>query len=71
MAMKQPGPVFTIQPAAPAKPGWWQSHRHQVVGLVALVVGFVIGQNGTDAPAAINTPPASTAPAGSATPSTP
>ncbi|MDQ0904142.1 hypothetical protein QFZ22_000127 [Streptomyces canus] len=71
MPKKQPGPVFTIQPATPAKPGWWQAHRHQVLATVALIVGFLLGQNNTNAPAATNTPPAHTAPADSTSPSTP
>jgi hypothetical protein len=70
MPKQQPGPVFTLQPAAPAKPGWWQAHRHQVFAVVALIVGFLLGQNSPDAPAATNTPPAHT-PAVSSTPSTP
>ena len=71
MPKQQPGPVFTLQPAAPAKAGWWQTNRHKVLAVLALIVGFLLGQNSTDAPAATNPPPAHTAPAGSATPSTP
>lgn len=71
MPKQQSGPVFTLQPAAPAKPGWWQAHRHHVIGIAALIVGFLIGQHGTTAPAATNTPPAHTTPAVSSTPSAP
>lgn len=70
MAKQPSGPVFTLQPAAPARPGWWQAHRHQVLAIVALIFGFLIGQH-ANAPAATNTPPARTAPVDSATPSTP
>ncbi|MGW0656455.1 hypothetical protein ACWD4T_48330 [Streptomyces umbrinus] len=71
MAKQPSGPVFTLQPAAPAKPGWWQTNRHKVLAIAALIIGFLIGQNSVDAPAATNMPPAHTTPADSATPSTP
>ncbi|MDX2632067.1 hypothetical protein PV381_36850 [Streptomyces scabiei] len=69
MPKQQTGPVLTLQPAP--QPGWWQTNRHKVLAVLALIVGFLLGQNSTDAPAATNTPPAHTAPADIATPSTP
>lgn len=70
MPKQQPGPVFTLQPVAPAKPGWWPAHRHQVIGTGALALGFLLGQNAS-APGAINTPSANTTPAVSSTPTAP
>ncbi|GAB1331703.1 hypothetical protein [Streptomyces sennicomposti] len=70
MPKQQPGPVFTLQPATPAKPSWWQANRHKAFAVVALIIGFLIGQHSTNAPAATNTPPAHTTPAVSSTPST-
>ncbi|MCX4598325.1 hypothetical protein OG819_55295 [Streptomyces sp. NBC_01549] len=70
MPKQQSGPVFTLQPAAPAQPGRWLAHRHKVLAIAGLVIGFLIGQH-ADAPAATNTPPAHTTPAVSSTPSTP
>lgn len=70
MPKKPPGPVYTLQPVTPAKPSWWQAHRHQVLATIALIVGFLLGQN-ANAPAATTTPPAHTTPADSTSPSTP
>ncbi|MFD3567418.1 hypothetical protein [Streptomyces sp. NPDC058667] len=59
----EPLPVFTIQPLQPAKPSWWQAHRHQVLASAALVGGFVLGQH-ADNTSATSVPPTHTAPAG-------
>ncbi|MFM9812806.1 hypothetical protein ACKI16_30365 [Streptomyces scabiei] len=71
MPKQQSGPVFTLQPATPSKPGWWQTNRHKVLAIAALIIGFLLGQNSTDAPAATNTRPAHTTPADSTTPPAP
>lgn len=63
MPKQQPGPVFTLQPATPAKPSWWQANRHKALAVAALIIGFLIGQHSTDAPAAPNTRPAHSTPA--------
>ncbi|MFJ5142734.1 hypothetical protein [Streptomyces sp. NPDC088707] len=47
-----PVPILTIQPMQPAKPTWWQAHRHQVLASAALVGGFVLGQHADNTPTA-------------------
>ncbi|MER0443210.1 hypothetical protein ABR738_01220 [Streptomyces sp. Edi4] len=48
MAKNPPAPTFTLQAAAPVKPGLWQAHRHQVLSVLALTVGFLLGTHAND-----------------------
>ncbi|OIJ95413.1 hypothetical protein [Streptomyces colonosanans] len=73
MAKQPAAPAFTLQPLTAPKPTWWQTHRHQVLSVTALIGGFVLGQHSTNAPAtpAADNPPAHTAPANTTATTTP
>ncbi|MEU5999090.1 hypothetical protein [Streptomyces sp. NPDC047197] len=60
---KPPTVIGVLTTTAP--PSWWRSHRHQVLLILGLIVGFHLATHDNDSDAAPkNTPrPAHTAPA--------